>query len=347
VHELIQALSATWSPFVLVTGLLLIGHVASNEGLFQLVGSWCARCPGGAVVLFLVTMIALALVTSVLNLDTSVVFMTPVALQAARAKGADETAFLYGTIFMSNSASLLLLGSNLTNLLVFSQSDERGSTFASHMLLPWIASVIVTIAVVLAWRWRPLRSVSTASRSTKPSFVFGPGVLGAAFAVIAMLVISKPALWVLVAGVAAELYASLRRRDVAFRDVLAVTNPLTLLLLFVIAAAVGWFARYSNLTMNLLRHANVATTMATSAISSLVINNLPAASLFAAHRVAHPYALLLGLDLGPNIVVTGALSSLLWIRIARQHRLKPSLLTFSIVGSVIAILAMACAAPLL
>jgi len=47
--------------------------------------------------------------------------MTPVALQAARAKGSDETAFLYGTIFMSNSASLLLLGSNLTNLLVFSR----------------------------------------------------------------------------------------------------------------------------------------------------------------------------------------------------------------------------------
>jgi arsenical pump membrane protein len=347
VHELVQALSATWSPFVLVTGLLLIGHVASSEGLFELVGSWCARCPGGPVVLFLVTMIAVALVTAILNLDTSVVFMTPVALQAARAKGADETAFLYGTIFMSNSASLLLLGSNLTNLLVFSQFNEHGSTFAAHMLLPWVTSVIVTVGVVLAWRWRPLRSLVATSGTSATSFSFGPGVLGTAFAVIAMLVIAKPALWVLVVGVAAEIYASLRRRKISLREVLKVTNPLTLLVLFIIASAIGWFARYSSLTVHLLRHANIATTVVTSAIASLVINNLPAASLFAAHRVAHPYALLLGLDLGPNIVVTGALSSLLWIRIARQHRLKPSLLTFSMVGGVIAVVAMACAASLL
>ncbi|HEV3268180.1 MAG TPA: SLC13 family permease [Acidimicrobiales bacterium] len=345
-HDVLQTLSATWSPFVLVAGLLLIGHVASGEGLFRLVGAACARVPGGGVPLFLVTMVAVALVTAVLNLDTSVVFMTPVALFAARAKGTDEKAFLYGTIFMSNSASLLLLGSNLTNLLVFSRSSTLGSAFARHMVLAWVIAVVVTIAVVLVWRWRPLRRpVQTPERSAT-SFVFGPGVLAVAFAVLAMLFLRQPALWVFVVGVVTEVYDVTVTKRSNLRDALTVTNPWTLSILFIIAVAVGWFARFSTISASLLRHASVAATVATSAFASIVINNLPAASLFAAHRVAHPYALLLGLDLGPNILVTGALSSLLWMRIARRHDVRTSVLTFSLVGSLVAVVAMVCAAPL-
>ena len=344
---LLHTLDATWSPFVLVAGLLLIGHVAAGEGLFQLVGSWCARVAGGGVALFLVTMLAVALVTAVLNLDTSVVFMTPVALHAARTKGADETAFLYGTIFMSNSASLLLLGSNLTNLLVFSRRGELGSVFAGRMLLPWIASVGVTILVVLAWRWRALRRSVRSTAATPVSFTFGPGVVAAIFAVVAMLVFSAPALWVFMVGVAALLYESVAKRRLSLRQAFLIINPMVMSLLFVVAVAVGWFARYSNLTAHLLRHANVVTTIAMSSVTSLVINNLPAASLFAAHAIAHPFALLLGLDLGPNCAVTGALSSLLWLRIARSHQMKTSLVTFSLVGTVVAVLAMFAAAPLL
>lgn len=346
-HLLNLTLDATWSPFVLVAGLLLIGHVAAGEGLFRVVGSWCARVPGPGVALFLVTMMAVALVTAVLNLDTSVVFMTPVALHAARAKGADETAFLYGTIFMSNSASLLLLGSNLTNLLVFPRRGVLGSVFAQRMVLPWLVSVAVTMLVVLVWRWRALREGTRPPSKTRASFNFGPGVVAASFAVIAMLVFSAPAIWVFVAGAAAELYEMIAKRRIALRDVVMVLNPIVLALLFVVALAIGWFARYSTLTTQLLRHANTATTIAVSTLASLVINNLPAASLFAAHTVAHPFALLLGLDLGPNIAVSGALSSLLWLRIARQEQMKPSLLTFSVIGSVVALGAILCAAPLL
>jgi arsenical pump membrane protein len=347
VHDVLQTISATWSPFVLVAGLLLIGHVASGEGLFRLVGASCARVPGGGVSLFLVTMVAVALVTAVLNLDTSVVFMTPVALFAARAKGTDEKAFLYGTIFMSNSASLLLLGSNLTNLLVFSRSPIVGSAFARHMALPWVAAVVVTIAVVLVWRWRPLRQAGPAPERSARSFVLGPGVLAVGFAVLAMLLLRHPALWVFIVGAVTEIYDVTVKKRSTFHDALTVTNPWMLSILFVVAVAVGWFARFATLTVTLLRHASVTATVATSAFASVVINNLPAASLFAAHRVAHPYALLLGLDLGPNIAVTGALSSLLWLRVARRNDVRPSLATFSILGTVVAVLTMVSAAALL
>lgn len=341
-HVLAETLGATWSPFVLVAGLLLIGHVASSEGLFRFVGAWCARAPGGGGGLFVLTMLAVAFVTAVLNLDTSVVFMTPVALNAARAKGADETAFLYGTIFMSNAASLLLVGSNLTNLLIFAHRSTSGAQFARTMALPWVLAVIVTISVVGVWRRRALREGGRGSADAPESIRFGPGVIAVAVAVVAMLVIRDPALWVFAAGLATEAIALVLRRG-SWREALEAANPLTLLALFVVAVVVGWLARWTTLARHLLTHANVVVTAVSAALTALVINNLPAASLFGAHHVEHPYALLLGLDLGPNIAVTGALSSLLWLRIARRHDLRPSVLTFTAVGAVVAVASIALA----
>jgi arsenical pump membrane protein len=333
-HSVVMSLSATWPPFVLVAGLLLIGHVASDEGLFRRVGTWCARVPGGARGVFLVTMAAVALVTAILNLDTSVVFMTPVALQAARARGADETAFVFGAIFMSNSASLLLPGSNLTNLLVWSDQHGSGATFASQMAWPWVVSISITVLVVGAWRWRPLGK-STPARAEKGSSPVGPGVVGVLLAVVAMVALSQPALWVFAVGVIAETINVVRHR-VTMSDALRAANPLTLAILFLIALIIGTVARATKVSAHLLHHASAA----------LVINNLPAASLFAARGVAHPFALLLGLDLGPNIFVTGALSSLLWLRISRENKFQPSLRVFFLVGSVIAISAIACSVTL-
>lgn len=344
-HSLASSLQATWPPFVLVAGLLLIGHAASGEGLFRRLGAWCGRAPGGARGTFLVTMGAVALVTAVLNLDTSVVFMTPVALQAARAEGADETAFVFGTIFMSNSASLLLPGSNLTNLLVWSHREGSGAAFASHMVWPWIASISVTAIVVGAWRWRALAK-PVRPATLDGSFEFGPGLIAVVLAVVAMLALAQPAPWVFAVGVIVEVVA-LRRRRVSLTSALRAASPVTLGVLFLVALVIGTVARATTLSSHLLHHASTVITAAVAAGSALVINNLPAASLFAARGVSHPIALLLGLDLGPNIFVTGALSSLLWLRISRHNDSRPSILTFAVVGTVIALSTLACSLALI
>lgn len=334
-HVVAESLDATWSPFVLVAGLLLIGHVAADEGLFRLVGSWCARAPGGGRGLFVLTMLAVAGVSAVLNLDTSVVFMTPVAISAARAKGTDINAFLYGTIFMTNSASLLLVGSNLTNLLIFAHRGESGSAFAQHTALAWLAALAVTIAVVGAWRWRALGLEAPAAPRSRVVARFGPGMVAVGLAMVVMVAVARPAIWVFAAGAAAELCSLLRVRG-SWRAVLRALNLTTLVPLFLVAVGVGWFARWSSVTRHLLTHTSAATTAIVAAGSSLVINNLPAASLFGAHSVEHPFALLAGLDFGPNCAITGALSSLLWLRIARRHQLRPSLVVFSMVGTLVA-----------
>jgi arsenical pump membrane protein len=214
------------------------------------------------------------------------------------------------------------------------------------MTLPWLAAVVVTTLVVGAWRWRELRHESASAPVADEPHALGPGVAAVGFAIVAMLVIAHPAIWVFAAGIVAEIIVLVRRRG-TWRNAVTAASPGTLAALFVLAVAVGWFARWSSLTRHLLTHANIATTAVAAALSSLVINNLPAASLFAAHGVAHPFALLLGLDLGPNCAVTGALSSLLWLRIARRHDLRPSVATFSAVGVIIAALSIAIALTML
>jgi Na+/H+ antiporter NhaD/arsenite permease-like protein len=107
--HLSAAAEQAWRPFVLVTGLLLIGLVAHHDGLFE-TGRFLQSLAGPPVVLFAACLLLVAVVTAVLNLDTAVVFLTPVLVHAARGRGIEEEAFLYGTVYMANASSLYLLG---------------------------------------------------------------------------------------------------------------------------------------------------------------------------------------------------------------------------------------------
>jgi arsenical pump membrane protein len=78
-----------------------------------------------------------------------------------------------------------------------------------------------------------------------------------------------------------------------------------------------------------------------AALVSILMNNLPAAALLSAHAPPHPTALLLGLDLGPNLAVTGSLSALLWLRAAQRVDAQPSLRTYTRLGAVIGPLTLA------
>src|SRR5438477_9038000 len=152
-HEILAAAEQAWPPFVLVAGLLLIGAVAGADGLFEAVGARLARAPLSPRGLLIALLALVAAVTAVLNLDTSVVFLTPVLVHAARRRRIDERPFLYGSVFMANAASLLLPGSNLTNLLVLRGDPQSGAAFALSMLPAWIAACAITAALLsLAFR---------------------------------------------------------------------------------------------------------------------------------------------------------------------------------------------------
>src|SRR5262245_15940054 len=260
------AAGQSWPPFVLVTGLLLIGVVADHDGLFGHAGARLARLPGGGAPLFAGLMGLVAIVTVVLNLDTAVAFLTPVLIHSARRRGLDERPFLYGAVFMSNSASLLLPGSNLTNLLVLAQSPMPGLTFGARMAAPSIASIVVTTIVVGAVFARSLRARGTTA-GAPPPMGFGLGLLGAAGAAVALLALEQPALLVLGLGVLTIAPHVIARR-ISVRRVLEAVGPATLVGLFGAATALGALARTWQGPAALLRTAGSFTVAGVAALAT-------------------------------------------------------------------------------
>jgi arsenical pump membrane protein len=305
-----------------VAGLLLIGAVVEVDGLFAALGARIERISGGPVVL-LATLLGLeAIVTAVLNLDTAVVFVTPIILTAARQRGCDERPFLYGALFIANGASILLPGSNLTNLIVLHHERLSGAEVARAMALPWLVVIVVTIGF-LAVRFR--LGHDGATTKPLPPLRIGVGAAATAAATGLILALHNAALPVLGVGIAAVALRRLRPR-------LSVRVPVAL---FLLAVTLGTVARLWDGPASLLGRLDSVGTAALAAISSVLLNNLPAASLLSAQRPPDPLPLLIGLNLGPNLAVTGSLSAYLWYQAARSAGARPSLRQVTLLGLIL------------
>jgi arsenical pump membrane protein len=334
-----DAAAHTWSPFVLVAGLLLIGAVANQDGIFGAAARVLGRLPGGELVLYVAAMLLVAVVTVFLNLDTSVAFLTPVLILVARSRGASVPRFLYGCVFMSNAASLLLPGSNLTNLLILANQHQTGSAFLAQMLAPWTAAVLVTALVVaVAFRGGGDRTTAVAVDERSPSLLSLGAVVAAA---VIILVLTDPALPVLGVGlVLAVIRLAQRRVSIArLREI----DVASLAGVFLIAVALGTLARVWSFPGHFMATAGGVASAATGAVASVFVNNLPAAVLLGSRMPADPRSLLLGLNIGPNLAVTGSLSALIWWSAARSAGARPSALRYSAVGIVLVPLTLAAA----
>jgi len=332
-------------PFLLVAGLLMLGLVADRDGVF----SWASARLLGVTEhprrLLAVALALVAVVTALLNLDTAVVFLTPVLIGAARGAGVDEGPFLYGSVLMANASSLLLPGANLTNLLVLASEPVSGATFVARVLPGALAAATVTALGLMAWQGRhPHRAASASTAAAAVAVAAAPrpralGVVACAIAAVLVLVLPDPGLPVLAVGVLAVL----ARRGVGRAAVAEAVGPLALLGLFSVSVLLGALARAWSGPAELLASASPLETTAIGALAAILVNNLPAAVLLSASPPPHPRALLFGLNLGPNLAVTGSLSSYLWFKAARSAGAEPSALRFSLIGAPLAIVAMAAA----
>jgi arsenical pump membrane protein len=364
------AAAQDWSPFVLVAGLLLIGLVADGDGLFGYAGARLGRVEGHRALVFAGAVVIITAVTVTLNLDTAVAFLTPVLVYTARGRAVGaEAALLYACLMLANAGSLLLPGSNLTNLIVLGHLHLTGGQFIARMWLPWLVAVAATAAVV-AWCERgSLRAWSAAGAAGADSAnganganganetggtataggraatgrpVLGVGLAAVLVATVLVLALSSPAIEVAAVGVAAAAIRLAQRRasPARVREVLGLP---VLIGLFGVAVALGALGRAWSGPAVALSHLGGWATAALAALAAVVLNNLPAASLLASRAPVHPFWLLVGLNLGPNLAVTGSLAWLLWLRAARMAGAHPSIARASRIGLIAVPLSMALA----
>jgi arsenical pump membrane protein len=339
-----------------LAAVLVLARLCADEGLFAAAGDVVARkCRGRPRALLAGIFTVASLVTAVLSLDATVVLLTPVVLATTARAGVRSRPHVYACGHLANSASLLLPVSNLTNLLAFASLGLSFTRFAALMALPWLAAITVEYAVFRRFFRADLMAGAGAgvgAGAGQPDApqrlpAFALAVLGltlAGFAVASFAGVS-PA-WAALAGslvlAGRAVGRAAGRRTATLRGVIGAANPL--FCLFVLALGIVVKAVTDNGLGGAIRYllpagSSLAALLSVAAIAAVLanlINNLPAVLVLlpvaAAAGPAQVLAVLIGVNIGPNLSYAGSLATLLWRRVLRQHDAEPALGDFSRLG---------------
>jgi arsenical pump membrane protein len=280
----------------------------------------------------------------VLSLDATVVLLTPVVLTTARTLDITPRPHAYATAHLANTASLVFPVSNLTNLLAFAVAGLSFTQFSAVMAAPWLAGIAVEF-VVLRWLFRHELSRPAAEVTPPPPEVpvFVLAVLGLTLAgfVVTSLVDLSPAWAALTGALVLGVRSLARRRSTVSSIARAVNVPF---LAFVLCLGVVVDAVVHNglgdIMAGLLPVGDSLPALlgfaAVAAILANLVNNLPAVlvllPLVAASGPAAVLAVLIGVNVGPNLSYVGSLSNLLWRNVVHQYGLTARFSEFSRVG---------------
>ncbi|MFI1987795.1 SLC13 family permease [Actinoplanes sp. NPDC020271] len=331
-------------PTVLfLAAVLVLAHLAEEHGVFAWAGTAVARFGRGRPKRLLTAVFAAAAVTTaVLSLDATVVLLTPVVLTVAARARVRARPHVYACTHLANSASLLLPVSNLTNLLAFAASGLSFAGFAALMAVPWIAVVAVEYVVFRFFFARDLDGSASLPEPNGPAPKYALTVLAltlAGFAALQPLGV-EPA-WVAAAGAAALAVPLFRRLRV--RTLVAEANPMfcTFVLgLGVVVLAVRSHGLGDRIDALVPRHAGLLALLFVAGLAAVlanVLNNLPATLVLlpaAAHSPGLLLAVLIGVNVGPNLTYVGSLATLLWRRILHARDAAPRTAEFLLLGLV-------------
>jgi arsenical pump membrane protein len=313
-----------------LAALLVLAEGCRREGLFEAMGGLMAAGARGSPRRLLALVFAVAAtVTAVLSLDATVVLLTPIVFATAARLRTSPRPHVYACSHLANSASLLLPVSNLTNLLAFHASGLSFMRFAGLMALPTAAAIAVEWVVLTRFFGvdldRPRRArADEEERSRLPRFAVTVVALTlAGFGLSSVLGIAP--VWVAVAGAAAITAPALVRRATTTRTLVLAAEPS--FLVFVLGLGVIVRAASDNGLADAARALlpsgvalpELLAVAAVSAVLANLVNNLPATLILvpvaAPSGAAAVLAVLVGVNVGPNLTYVGSLATLLWRRV--------------------------------
>ncbi|USX22448.1 SLC13 family permease [Oxalobacteraceae bacterium OTU3REALA1] len=356
--------------YLFLAGMMLLAEMGRRHGVFDWLAAHTARAAAGSGHrLFLLVYLAGTVVTVLLSNDATAVVLTPAVYAVARAVDAPPLPHLFICAFVANAASFVLPVSNPANLVMFGEHMPALGKWLSLFLLPSLGAIFATgVALYLLLRGELTTTIrrdvevphlTTSGRLTVGALAgtalllavasglglaLGPVTLAAA--VVALLLVSVSAR----TGYTAPT-ATLRALS---WDVLLMVAGLFVLIEAlqqhgVVAALaaqlqslqVRWPDNAGNITGALL------------AVACNLVNNLPAGLLGAAtldHVNADATlraAALIGIDLGPNLSVSGSLATILWLTALRREGLHVGAWRFLRLGVVVMPAGLAAALALL
>ena len=337
--EALAAAAKGTDVYLFLVGMMLLAEVARKEGLFDWLAAQAVRhSHGSSKRLFLIVYIVGTIVTVLLSNDATAVVLTPAVYAATRAAKVEPLPYLFICAFIANAASFVLPISNPANLVVFGEQMPPLSQWLRTFTLPSIAAIAATY---LALRWtqrRALEAPVAEAGAIAPLPIGGMlALIGIAMTAVVLLAASALGrdlgLPTFIAGTVVTIVVlALRRQSPlpVLKDVSWSVLPLVAGL-FILVEGLNRTGALPALA-RVLKEAATASPQATSwisgiavALASNLLNNLPmgliaATTSQAAQVPAHVTgAILIGVDLGPNLSVTGSLATILWLIALRRE----------------------------
>ena len=325
--------------YLFLIGMMLLSEIARREGLFDAVAAAAVnRAAGDPRRLFLLIYAVGGLITAFLSNDATAVVLTPAVYAAARKAKVDPLPFLLICAFVANAASFVLPISNPANLVLYGDRVPSLLPWLKSFALPSALSILATYGV-LRWiegRRLPGRCNGEAALPALPvgawTALGGLGLTAGVLLTVSALNIPLGAPTCLMGALTAAAVL-VRKREAPWAALRAVSWSILPLVagLFVMVQTL----RDTGVVAGLAQLASAAQQRAPGvapwalggalAVACNLINNLPA-GLIASSAIAqaHPPArvvdsLLIGVDLGPNLSVTGSLATILWLTAIRRE----------------------------
>ena len=342
--------------YLFLIGMMLIAELARREGLFDYLAAFAVdHAQGSPQRLFLLIYGVGTLVTILLSNDATAIVLTPAVYAATLAAGATPLPYLLVCAFIANAASFVLPISNPANLVVFGERMPHLADWLRQFTLPSVAAIVLTYVMLRLTQHRALTSEVIRADVAKPK-LSREGTLAAIgiAAVGAVLLVASALDWQLglptfacgVLTTAAVLLLSRQSPWPIIKGVSWGVLPLVAGLFVMVEALVrnGAIADLARLVHDSPALSIPGTAWGTGLVIALadnIANNLPVglvAGSFAGqdHLPASVIgAMLIGVDLGPNLSVTGSLATILWLVALRREELDVSTLHFLKLGLVV------------
>jgi arsenical pump membrane protein len=325
--------------YLFLIGMMLLAELARHEGLFDWLAAYAVRqAKGSPTRLFGLVYLVGTIVTIFLSNDATAVVLTPAVYAVAKRAHAKPLPYLFICALIANAASFVLPISNPANLVVYGAHMPPLATWLAQFGFASVVSIAVTF-LVLRFTQRAELSGSISSDMELPALSWGGSVAASGIAVTAIVLLVASSLdWQLglptfLAGAATALAILILRRLSPWaiaKDISWSVLPLVAGL-FILVEAVEGTGMLKPLILGLSSSAAAAPHSTALAAGSIVaalcnlLNNLPLgliAGSVASSAQLSPHvtgAMLIGVDLGPNLSVTGSLATILWLVALRRE----------------------------
>jgi arsenical pump membrane protein len=341
--------------YLFLTGMMLLAELARREGLFDWLATHAVGwARGSRLRLFALVYAIGVVVTAFLSNDATAVVLTPAVYAAARKADADPLPALFACALVANAASFVLPISNPANLVLYGGHVPPLGDWLRAFALPAIAAILVTVAML----WLAERKAIAGScrqdagdlQLSRGGRIALAGIVLTGVVLLSMSALDQPlGLPTFIAGLATAAVLLIRRPGEAWQTLRGISWSVLPLVagLFVLVAGLTRTGAITRLATMLQATAQVdpgrsaGWAGAIVGVASNFINNLPAGLIASTTvSVAHPPqlvtdALLIGVDLGPNLSITGSLATILWLIVIRREGQDVSFWRFLKLGAVV------------